>query len=121
MPRKGPDEREGKVIHATMTLKPSAVKQYIEEIEELQAEMDAIGAQAVKRKAPKAQAIAKLKKQAAEDGIPKTELAAALKRRRLLRRADECDSELDDEQKENYRKIVAAAPWAGTPLAQAAE
>lgn len=122
MPRKAPeDSGEGKVIHATSAFKPGIAKDYAEEYEELQAEIDAIGNSFAKKAQPKRDAQKEIVKRAAEDGIPKKEFRALLRWRRLLSKADAVAEQLDDDQKDNFDKLKRAAPWHSTPLGEAAE
>lgn len=120
MPRKAPEDSDEKVIHAATSFRPDVLRDYTERIEALNAESDAIAAGAKKKQAPKRQAIIKLMKEAAENGLEKKVLAAHLRKRRLQRQSDAVELELDDEHKDQFRKYQKAMPWEGTPLAMAA-
>ncbi len=129
MPRRAKLDAEGaRTIHKAEEpgaghngVDPGKVKRYVREIEAEQTEIDGIMADARASCLPHAEEIAKLKKAAAENGIPKKELAAALRYRRLEAKKQAIRSGLHEEQRDTYDQIQQAlGDYAETPLGQAA-
>jgi len=81
------------------------LKQFVEEIEDEQAKIDEIMKNAQAACQPHVDEIKRLKKEAAEAGIPKKPLAAKLRERGLRRKADGCREILSDEQRDIYDEI----------------
>lgn len=99
----------------------SAVQRFVREIEAEQGEIDGIMDEARAACLPHSEEIAKLKKEAAEAGIPKKELSAALRFRRLEAKKQAIRAGLHEEQRDTYDQIQQAlGDFADTALGQAA-
>jgi len=100
------DATEGATTHvAANGINEALLKQNVLEIEEEQDAIDAIMAEAQKKCQPHVDHIKAVKKRAAEDGIPKKPLAAALKKRTLLGKAEHVDKALNPGQRDIFSEI----------------
>lgn len=95
--------------------------EFIEAIDAEQARIDAIMAKAQEDCAPMRDEIAKIKKNAAEAGLPKTEFATVLRARRLDALRAKVADKLDKDQRSNYDRMQEAlGEFSELPLGQAA-
>lgn len=105
----------------TNRLKPKDYKRFVERIENLQGDIDAVDAQAKLDKAPIREDMAEVYKEADESGLDKKALKAVISKRRKLKKAHATFDKLDISEKSNALTIEAAlGPFIDTPLGQAA-
>lgn len=99
-----------------------AVEAVVDEIETLQGRIDEIMQEAKDKCAPIADDIKAVKKAANEDhGIPRKEFNALLSKRRFLRKAENADAALSDEQKVQFDLLQQSLGMlSDTPLGRAA-
>jgi hypothetical protein len=127
MPRQakinGGEGEEGQV-HETATngFQRSVVEKYVKRCENLDAKIDAIHTTATKDAQPFVDDRKEVIKEAAEKaGIPKAEFRALLRKRKLLRRAEQVSDSLNENQQLTFEQLQAALGMlADTPLGQAA-
>lgn len=100
---------------------PEMTREFVDSIEETQASIDEIMQKAKDKCAPLREDIAGIKKDAADKGLPRLELNAVLRKRRLLRKAEEVRALLSDEQADNLDQLEQALGMLkDTPLGRAA-
>ena len=100
---------------------PEMTREFVDSIEENQAEIDGIMQAAKDKCAPIRETIAGIKKDAADKGLPRLELNKVLQKRRLLRKADQIRELLSAEQQDNLDQLEQALGMlAETPLGAAA-
>lgn len=83
---------------------PDAVKSFVARIETVQAEIDEINTQAQLDCGPKREDLAAIKKEATDAGIPRNALAAALRERRLRKKADGIRDDLSKDDQGSLRQ-----------------
>ena len=125
MPRsaKLDDKRDGAVLSDATPVKTNGIneaqlKQFVAEIEDEQAKIDEIMRNAQVACQPHLDQIKAIKKEAAENGIPKKPLSAKMRERSLKRRAEAVSDSLSEEQKEIFLEI--SMKLGDLPLFQAA-
>lgn len=98
-----------------------ALEGFISRAENVDAEIDKIMAEAKEKCQPFRDDLKVIKNEAADDGFPKKSFAAALKHRRLKRKADTAGDKLNEGLKNDYEQMLfALGDLAETPLGQAA-
>lgn len=97
------------------------LRQFLDRVKNVQAEIDSIMDAAKAECAPLREDIAAIKKEANEAGFPRKELNAVARRERLANQIEGIRANLDDQQKERYDVMVhALGQLAGLPLGEAA-
>jgi uncharacterized protein (UPF0335 family) len=124
MPRKPAKEKqEAKIIHIpTNGYQPAILQNYVDRIERLYADIDAVMLKARKNCTPFRDDIKEVINEAAEKhSIPKRELRAVISKRRKLQQAEKVTDALNAEQKETFEQLChALGMLKDTPLGQAA-
>lgn len=108
MPRQAEKTEDGQVLAdqtKTNGINAAQLKDFVAEIEDEQAKIDEIMRNAAIACQPHIDQIKAIKKEAAENGIPKKPLAAKLRERGLRRKADACRETLSEEQRETFDEI----------------
>jgi hypothetical protein len=127
MPRR-PKRDENGTVHEASPPKaggngfdPDMVQGYFTRADELHGRMDEIMRKAREDCQPHVDDLKELKKEAAEaGGVPKKVFSAMLAKRRALRKAENADHALSDEQKETFEQLEhALGMLAGLPLGDA--
>jgi hypothetical protein len=108
MPRNAKPKDEGQVLPdqtKTNGINAQQLKDFIASIEAEQEQIDEIMRNAQVACQPHVDQIKAIKKEAAENGIPKKPLSAKLRERGLRKKADSCRETLSEEQRETYDEI----------------
>lgn len=87
---------------------PNDLAQFVGRIESIEREIEGIRDRAKEEESPLRDDIALVKRESADAGIPKTELGAVLKKRRLERKLERVADKLDLEQRANYEQMLAS-------------
>jgi hypothetical protein len=85
---------------------PEALAGFIKRVEAFQAEIDELALEYKEKAAPYREEIAGIKREAHDQGIPKTELAAVLRKRRLEYKAAHVGDKLDLAERANFDEMI---------------
>jgi len=100
---------------------PELTREFVDRCEEVQFQIDDIMAKAQNQCAPLREDVAEIKKDAHDKGLPRAELNAVLRKRRLLRKADGVRGSLSENQQDNFDQLEQALGMlSDTPLGKAA-
>lgn len=100
---------------------PELTREFVDRCEEVQGEIDGIMDAAKAKCAPLREDVAAIKKEANDKGLPRAELNAVLRKRRLLRKADGVRGSLSENQQDNFDQLEQALGMlSDTPLGKAA-
>lgn len=94
---------------------PDAVKAFVERIENVQGQIDEVTAeaQAKIKELGLRQDMDQIKKEAGEAGIPRAELNALVRKRRLLTKAENVRAALNEAQQNNFDQLLLACDMLG--------
>lgn len=122
MPRKATEDKgEGKIIPISNGFDPDITKSFVERVENLQGEIDAIMEKAREACQPMRDDIKEVIKEAAAAGYAKKPFRALISKRRKLSQAEAIGSELNDDQKETLEQMQhALGMLSDLPLGEAA-
>jgi hypothetical protein len=98
-----PDTRPG-----TNGFNPDKLQGFIDRVQSCQGEIDRIMEKAKEECLPHREDIEAIKKEAAEQGMPKRPFATVLRRLRLEDKVEHVADKLHDEQKESYEQMLHA-------------
>ena len=84
-----------------------ALADFVKRVESLQAEIDEIALEYREKAAPLRDDIKQVKREARDSGIPATELAAVLRKRRLEFKAEHVGDTLDLAERANFEEMIA--------------
>jgi hypothetical protein len=85
---------------------PEALAGFIKWVESLQAQIDELALEYKEKAAPYREKIAEIKREAQDQGIPKAELAAVLRKRRLEYKAAHVGDKLDLAERANFNEMI---------------